>query len=355
MKKPSNHQLQIINLARFILPIILLVIVALYESWEHGIYAGRPRYLIYLLGEIFFFGIAGPTAVFSILSYVYSLLTKQIDISDELETLNYSLEQKAAERTEALTLRNEELARANAELKQLDQLKSDFVSLVNHELRGPLTTLNGGLEIAQQNSQTLPQEARRVLDVMVRESQKLTHFVQTILDISRVDAGKLDFTPGLVAIRPLLFETTDVVCVSKGRKINWNIPEGLPPLWADEIYLEKIICNLISNADKYSNSQWPIEVKAWAENGNVTISVADYGPGIPPEMQNKIFNRFERLEHGDCIQTKGWGLGLFFSRQLAELQGGELKVQSPIHDSSETPGAAFLLSMPIAKEVPEDA
>ncbi len=82
--------------------------------------------------------------------------------------------------------------------------------------------------------------------------------------------------------------------------------------------------------------------------------MTDHGPGIPPEMQEKIFERFQRLEHVDQITSEGWGLGLYFARSLTQAQGGELSVKSPVHASTEAPGAAFILKLPITSEVPED-
>ena len=82
--------------------------------------------------------------------------------------------------------------------------------------------------------------------------------------------------------------------------------------------------------------------------------MTDHGPGIPTEMQEQIFERYHRLEHGDQITSEGWGLGLYFARSLTQAQGGELTVESPVHASSKAPGATFILNLPITSEVPED-
>jgi len=349
-----NQTLRQVNLIRFALPIILFVIVSSYESWEHWILNGKLEYDFHFTSEILFFGIIGPLAVYLVLSYVASLLKKQNDASIELEALNKSLEQKVAERTEALKTRNTELAYANAELQKLDQLKSDFVSLVSHELRGPLTTLTGGLELALQDRWQMSSEARRVLEVMAHESERLTKFVQTILDVSKLEAGKLILNYGPVAVLPLLQKVVVTLFPNGKRSIEWDAIDNILPVWADETYLEKVICNLFSNADKYSPPGKPIEVSTHLSDGFMDITITDHGPGIPAEMQNQIFKRFQRLERGDRIRTEGWGLGLYFAKYLTEAQGGQLKVQSPIYDE-EAPGAAFTLTLPITREVPEDA
>ncbi|MFQ5617071.1 MAG: sensor histidine kinase, partial [Anaerolineales bacterium] len=355
MQPPKNDQLRRVNLIRFVLPFVLFVVVASYETWEHWLLEGSFAPDIHLNLEVLFFGILGPMAVFSVLSYVLMLLKKQVAVSTELEALNKTLEEKVAKRTGTLATRNAELAQANDELQKLDQLKSDFVSLVSHELRGPLTTLNGGLELALENAEQLPPEARRILTVMSRESQRLTEFVKTILDVSRLEAGKMVPIPGLVALIPLLKHSTEVVWARNQRQVQWDIPSILPLVWADENYLEEIFYNLLSNADKYSPPGTPIEISAHRDNTSLQITVTDHGPGIPSRMQSEIFKRFQRIERGDRITTKGWGLGLYFARSLAEAQGGGLTVQSPVRNADEGPGSAFTVTIPIASEIPEDA
>ncbi|MDD5468628.1 MAG: HAMP domain-containing sensor histidine kinase [Anaerolineales bacterium] len=351
---PTNQQLRWVNMTRYVLPIILFSIVFLYETWEHLLLAGAFRWDPHLTAEVLFFGILGPAAVFIVLSKLVSLLDAQITTSRQLEALNHSLEKLVLERTRELEVRNRELAQANVELQELDRLKSEFVSLVSHELRGPLTTLNGGLEMALQNGADLPPESRHILEVIARESSHLTQFVQTILDVSRMEARKLTFNMGPTALCPLLRRAVETVYAASKRGVSWSIPEYLPPVWADEIYLEEIFCNLLSNADKYSPVNKPVVISAQVNNSSVEIQIIDYGPGIPMDKQSQIFKRFVRFEHGDRIQNRGWGLGLYFARALAEGQGSELTVESPVHPFNETPGSAFKLKLAVAGEVPED-
>lgn len=350
----SNRQLHWVTSSRYLLPILLFSIVFTYEGWEHLILKGRFQWDFHFTMELFFFGILGPSAVYIILTILVSLLENQISTRKKLEALNRGLEQNIANRARELEVRNRELAQANAELQELDRLKSDFVSLVSHELRGPLTTLNGGLELALQNPADLPVEARQILEVIARESNHLTHLVQTILDVSRLEARKLSFNMGPVAIYPLLKRAVDSVYAARTRQVKWSIPEELAPAWADEIYLEEILCNLLTNADKYSPKDKPVMIRARAVNGNLEIQVIDEGPGIPLENQDKIFKRFQRLERGDRQQARGWGLGLYFARALAEGQGGQLTVESPVQTNQEAPGSAFKLTLPATSEVPED-
>ncbi|MBL7163664.1 MAG: hypothetical protein ISS57_13780 [Anaerolineales bacterium] len=354
LEQINSQQLRRVNAIRFVLPFILFSIVVYYEVNEHWIAKGTFDFDFHLYSEVTFFGILGPSAVFIVLSYIIRLLKQQINISAELEQLNDELEQKVAERTAELETRNAELAQANLELQQLDEMKSDFVSLVSHELRGPLTSLNGGLEVILQQGEELPPGSRRTLQVMARESQRLTHFVNEILDVSRLEAGNLKLSPGPVAVMPMLRRAVEIFCDCQDRPIHWNVPENLPPVWGDEIYLEKIISNLLENAVKYSPPKAPIELAALINHERVMITISDHGPGIPPAGQDKLFERFHRLVRGDRLSTQGWGLGLYFARMLAEAQGGQVKVQSPVHAAPDSPGTAFTLTLPITRDVPED-
>jgi signal transduction histidine kinase len=349
----SRHYPQAaVRLIQWALPLILFAIVAGYESWEHLIEKGQQITDIHFTGEIFFFGLLGPAAVFGVLAYIRRLLDEQWQARLELERLNRGLESRVAERTATLEERNAELAQANAELQQLDQMKSDFVALVSHELRAPLTVLNGGLEMTLQENEALPSATRRTLEAMARESERLTRFVQTILDLSRMEAGKLTLTLGPVAALPLLQRAVEAALPDGRRPVQWDVPNDLPPLWADETYLDEIVRNLARNADKYSPPGRPIHIAARAADGGVRLSVIDHGTGIPPEMQERVFERFYRGAHRESA-TPGWGLGLYFARRLAEAQGGQVALRSPVFPDPAAPGAEFTISLPVA-ESPDD-
>jgi len=354
LQQLSSQQLRRVSALRFVLPFILFSIVVWYEVSEHWIQKGTFGFDFNLFSEVTFFGILGPSAVFVVLSYITRLLKQQIDISAELEQLNDELEQKVAARTAELETRNIELAQANRELQQLDEMKSDFVALVSHELRGPLTTLNGGLELALAKKDELSPESRNILELIAAESQRLTRFVREILDVSRLEAGSLKLSPGPVAVMPMLRRAVDLFCDCDDRTIRWDVPAELPPVWGDEIYLEKIVSNLLENAVKYSPKNAPVELGVQTNHEQVRITIRDHGPGIPPELQDRIFERFHRLEHGDRLTTQGWGLGLYFARMFAEAQGGRIELQSPIHDDPQAPGTAFIVSLPITEDVPQD-
>jgi len=331
-------------------PIFLSITAIAAELFEHQV-EGELYFEPLFFLELFTFGLFGPIVVGIIIAYLRCLVLEELTLRDELQTLNHDLERRVEQRTAEVEQRNRELASANFELQQLDQLKSDFVSLVSHELRAPLTTLNGGLELALQQTDSLPAETVHTLKTMSKESERLTHFVQTILDVSRMDAGKLRLNPGPVAVAPLLKRAVDVVLSQSDRPVEWNLCRDLPPLWVDEIYLEEIIRNLLRNADKYSPAKMPVLVSACCEGNQLHIRVGDFGPGIPVEIQPHIFDRFYR---GTNTQTApGWGLGLYFAQRIAIASGGKLTLLSPMRKDVLHPGAEFSLTLPITRDAEE--
>ena len=348
----GDRTLRQVDLIRFLLPLLLFVVVVVFEIQEHWLATGEIEFE--MASEILFFGIMGPLAVFFALTYFKFLLQEVISAREETEAINLSLEQTVTERTAALAKRNEELAKANQELQKLDEMKSDFVSLVSHELRTPLTTLNGGLEMVLQSGEQLPERTRHILDVMVGESQRLTRFVQTILDVSQLEAGRISLNLGPVAVRPLLERAASTVLANGKRPVLWHIQPDLPPLWADEIYFEEIVRNLLTNAEKYSPPDAAVDISAGIKDQCLKVSVTDHGPGIPASQQEVIFNRFERLNQNNKELQQGWGLGLYFARTLTEAQGGCLTLTSPAYSEPDHPGTRFTITLPLTKDVPED-
>jgi signal transduction histidine kinase len=343
---------RLLAIIQWALPLSLSLLSNVYEFMEHQILKGQP-FSSSLSMEVLLFGIIGPSIVAAVIFYIRSLLVEQARIQTELVELNRQLEQKIQERTIALEQRNRELAGANVELHKLDELKSEFVALVSHELRAPLTTLNGALEVSLQAENTMPSSARATLRIMSTESKRLTEFVQTILDLSRIEAGKLIINPGPVAIRPLLEQAASVVLVQSERVIEWNICGDLPPVWADEVLLEQVVRNLLSNADKYSPPRTRITIGVCAlDEHNIRISVRDHGAGITPQLREHLFERFVRGQTGESAPP-GWGLGLYLGRKLIEAQNGTIGVESPAWPSRDAPGSNFYLVLPIA-DTPED-
>jgi signal transduction histidine kinase len=340
-----------LDVLQWALPIFLAVTAIAFELVEH--IQKDELFDAGFIGEIIIFGFMGPIIIRGLIIWMRDLMTAEKHTSTEMQALNRDLETKVNERTATLEQRNAELGRLNRELRDLDEMKSDFVAMVSHELRAPLTALNGGLELALQSSESLSPRSRAVLEIMEDESRRLTDFVQTILDVSRLEAGKLAITLGPVAVQPLVEQASVIVLSSSQRKVEWSITPDLPPIWGDETYLEQTIRNLILNADKYSPADKPIHLCAALEGDKIRISVKDHGPGIPADMGERVFSRFGRLQSEESSPS-GWGLGLYLGRKLIEAQNGEIGFVSPIWRGNGGPtGTEFYIRMPIA-ESPED-
>lgn len=340
-----------LNILQWMVPIFLSVTAIIFEFVEHGL-EGELYFDLAFFSETIIFGLMGPTIVGLIIAWMRELVNAERLAVAEVHVLNRELENKITERTIALEERNVELAHANRELQHLDQMKSEFVSLVSHELRAPLTTLNGGLELAMQSADTLPEQARRTLETMVKETARLTYLVQTILDISRLEAGKLVVNLGPVALRPLMEQAAEVVLIPHNRPLDWTFTTDLPPVLADETHLAQIFRNLMRNADKYSPPGTVIHLCACQQGDHVRISIKDHGLGIPKDFQNYIFERFGRGHSGESAPP-GWGLGLYFVRKLIQAQNGLIGVNSPIWEDPEAPGAEFYINLPVAADSEE--
>ncbi len=334
-----------LNILQWAVPLFLSVTAIAFELVEH-LQEGAALNLAFN-AEVIIFGFMGPIIIAVIIAWMREIMSAERKTAAQVHALNRELENKVEERTATLEQRNTELAHANQELQRLDEMKSEFVSLVSHELRAPLTTLNGGLELALQHADTLPDSARHTLETMAGESNRLTQLVQKILDISRLEAGRLEVNLGPVALRPLMEQAAEVVLIPKNRTIQWKFTNDLPPVWVDETHLEEIIRNLMRNAEKYSPPEGVIHLCACQEGDYIRISIKDQGMGVPKEYHQYIFERFGRAQTGESAPP-GWGLGLYFARKLIQAQGGSIGVNSPIWKNSEAPGAEFYLLVPVA-------
>lgn len=340
-----------LTLLQWMLPLVLAVTAFLFELAEHNseeeLYFDLP-----FISEVLIFGLLGPICIWLIISWMRHLMAAERQAIAEIHVLNRELENKIVDRTAALEQRNDELDKANHELQKLDEMKSEFVSLVSHELRAPLTAINGGLEVALQSADNLTPESRRTFEAMMNESARLTQYVQTILDVSRLEAGRITLNLGPVPVVPILHRSVEVILGTR-RAIKWNLPAKIPPVWADEIHYEQIFRNLLLNADKYSPPKMPIEINVHVDAHNIRVDVTDHGAGIPADVQEKIFERFQRGQSSESAPP-GWGLGLYFAKKLTEAQDGVLTLRSPAWTEPDAPGSTFSITLPIAADAPDE-
>ncbi|MEZ5055773.1 MAG: ATP-binding protein [Saprospiraceae bacterium] len=234
-------------------------------------------------------------------------------------------------------------------LRELDNLKTSFFTNISHELRTPLTLISGPLEDALQKKST--ENQREDLELAHSNSKKLLGLVNEILDLSKLEAGKLQLNQHILHFLPFLkrvFFAFDSLASLKKVKLEMEgeLPENL---WitTDADKLEKILNNLISNAIKHSPADNYVFLNHQINKGRIEISVMDNGEGIPESEREKVFDRFYQVEQPNALQQGGTGIGLALSKELSHLLGGSLIVESV-----EGTGSTFTLSIPLVETEP---
>jgi signal transduction histidine kinase/CheY-like chemotaxis protein len=264
----------------------------------------------------------------------------------ELEQLNANLEKMVRVRTHALERKTKKLESANIRLKELDELKSAFLSSVSHELRTPLTSIMGFAKLIQKDvrkarlfAATEPDQNRKAervdqnLDVIVTESERLSRLINDFLNLAKIESGRMqwndepmrlqDATDAAMAALSAVIQTMPDVRVIQ------NVPSDLPSLRVDKDRIIQVLVNLVGNALKFTKSG-RVALTARAAEGWIQLRVCDTGPGIAHKDLLLVFDKFQQATQGDTALNKpqGTGLGLAISRQIVEHYGGSIWAES---------------------------
>lgn len=269
--------------------------------------------------------------------FIYQI---QIILAQQVAT-SVDLEHKVQERTQHITEVMLQLDNQNKSLVALDKQKSEFVTLVSHELRAPLTNINGGLELILSRDQDLSARTRSTLGMVAAEAERLTHFVETILNVSVMEAGQLPVVLGPVAVPATIRHVVGQFGSLSPDRLITEINPHLPLVLADERFLQSVLFHLVDNALKYAPNS-PIWISVQDQAGRVEITVKDKGPGVSTEAAARIFNMFERFESQDSQSVYGYGLGLYMCKRIMQALNGDLRLES-----SPGQGATFRLYLPI--------
>jgi len=265
------------------------------------------------------------------------------EVYSRLEKLNTELEDKVEERTLTLTKAYKQLEDQNKMLQALDQLKSDFVSMVSHELRTPLTSINGGLELLL-SRKNWSEPDFSTLSLMRSEVLRLTRFVENILSLSTMEAGRLEPHPVPISLQDVLEDACQSFQGAIGsERIRVHLSRDLPLVLADESLLQSVLHHLLDNALKYA-SEGQIKIDAIQARGRVRIQVTDTGPGIPDDKRRLLFQRFQRLDARDSQSVYGYGLGLYLSRRMLRAMHSTLAFEAPAEG-----GARFYFYLKVAR------
>lgn len=240
----------------------------------------------------------------------------------------------------------EEIQDANEKLKALDKLKDEFLSLATHELRTPMTAIKSYLWMIMNRAQGLDEAKKKLyMDRVYHSTERLLNLVNELLNVSRIESGRLTLTPAMFDILGLTREVTDEFTARVGdRKQILTIKEAqTPQVYADKDKIHEVLLNLIGNAIKYTPEGGTITVGFSHKESMVEVSIADTGRGISKEDMGKLFTKFGRLDNTLVAigETGGSGLGLYISKQLIELSGGKIWVESEVGK-----GSTFIFSLP---------
>lgn len=241
-----------------------------------------------------------------------------------------------------------ELQRRAGERDQLDRMKDEFVLTASHELRSPLTSVQGYAELLMLERERLDPKQAETVEVILDSSRHLVRLLNDLLDLARSDAGRLTIRPEPTEPASLIEEAVRTMRAqfeSRQQQLDLEIEPDLPPVEADRDRIRQVLVNLLTNANEYCQDGAEVRVEARRSGADVEIDVIDDGPGIPTEQLEHIFERFSRGDAGETQRVGGTGLGLAISKSLIELHGGTIEVSS-------TPGrgSAFRLRLPAAAE-----
>ena len=239
------------------------------------------------------------------------------------------------------------IVRDITERKRVDQMKIEFVATVSHELRTPLTSVSGALGLVCGGALgPVSEQAKTMLDIAYRNSQRLTLFINDLLDMEKLAAGKMRFNEETVAIMALVEQSIESTrAYAQQYQVNLLLVSRLDgvQVTVDGSRLQQVLSNFLSNAAKFSPKGGQIEINVNQFESLVRVSVQDHGPGIPADFIDRIFHKFSQADSSDTRRKGGTGLGLAISKELIESMNGTIGFSS-----APESGACFYFNLPIS-------
>jgi Na+/proline symporter/nitrogen-specific signal transduction histidine kinase len=253
---------------------------------------------------------------------------KILDETSQVIEYSHRLEEKSRELENATA----ELRAANKRLTELDRLKDEFVSTVTHELRTPLTSVRAFSEILRDNPSLALEERQKFLDIIVKESERLTRLINQVLDLAKIESGSAEWTQECVDLNEVIEEASSSISqLFRENSIHLEkiLPDGSVFVMADRDRLIQVAINLMSNAVKFCEpGTGQVTVQLSTPPGKVRVEVVDNGPGIPPDEQERIFEKFHQLKGLRDEKPRGSGLGLTICHRIIKHHGGRIWVES---------------------------
>lgn len=240
----------------------------------------------------------------------------------------------------------EELRRLAEDLAEADRRKSEFLATLAHELRNPLAPIKNGLGILRASGDN-PAALGKTREMMERQVNHMVHMVDDLLDISRISGGKIELKKDSVTIQELIANAveTSVPLIEGGQhRLVINMPDEAVRIHVDPTRISQVVSNLLNNAAKYTPTGGEIRLSAKVAQGNFVLSVEDNGIGIPEKALPSIFEMFNQVGRNMGQAQGGLGIGLTLVRQIVEMHGGAVTVQS-----TENAGSTFEISLPVVQ------
>jgi len=266
---------------------------------------------------------------------------KRKHAEEVLREAHEELEAKVAERTK-------ELALANAKLKEIDRLKSEFLATMSHELRTPLNSIIGFVGIILQGiTGKINEEQRKQLSMVYSSAKHLLSLINDILDLSRIESGKMEIAVEQVKIEDIISQvaqTLSPIISEKGLQLNTKIPDEIPEIYSDKKKIFQVLLNLVNNAIKFTE-QGEIRIECEADEANMKVNVSDTGIGIKKENMNHLFESFRQIDGTAQRRYQGAGLGLYLCKKLVTLMGGRIWAESEYGK-----GSKFTFTLPLRLE-----
>lgn len=271
-----------------------------------------------------------------------------MEILDETsQVMEYSRELEL--KSTALQAATEQLRAANERLTELDRLKDDFVSTVSHELRTPLTSIRAFSEILQRNPELAPDKRQEFLDIIVRETARLTRLINDVLDLAKIDSGQMDWSFEEVDLGAVVREALAAVSQifdDRSVHLECELPPGETWVHADPDRITQVLINLLSNAGKFcQENRGEVTVKLRADDRSASVEVQDNGSGIAPEQRARVFDKFHQITDNQESNPKGTGLGLAISQRIVEHHDGRIWCEGATEG-----GTKFTFQLPIRRD-----
>jgi signal transduction histidine kinase len=321
--------------------------------------SGQTRDTALLVGAGLIAGLTGAALLFSgLISSMRRPLEELVEASGRLAGGDLQARVKVgglAETAALGTAFNEmavELERRAGERDQLETMKDEFVLTASHELRSPLTSVQGFAELLMLERDKLSPKQTDTVEIILDNTRHLVRLLNDLLDLARSDAGRLTIKPALTDAGPLAEDAVRTIrsqTEAKGQSLDLRVEGNLPQINVDRDRIRQVLVNLLTNAHEYCPQGATISVTVERRDDEVQIAVSDDGPGMAEDQVDHIFERFTRGDAGLTQHVGGTGLGLAISKSLVELHGGRIEAKS-----SPGRGSTFTVSLPITAATVRD-